>query len=144
MDMSLSVCIAIKQHSCHVYSIFIDACALLIRIEYQQAAWLQMMPVQSRALPDQFKKALYRGEAEAISLSLELPAALLLIDERKGRDEAVRQDLNIMVTLGVLLMARKQHQIADITKEFNYLRQIGFWFIDKLYDKVLALAKNIK
>jgi hypothetical protein len=28
----LSVCIAIKQHSCHVYSIFVDACALLIRM----------------------------------------------------------------------------------------------------------------
>jgi len=45
------------------------------------------------------------GEREAIQLAEEQHADLLLIDERKGRQEAVRRGLRTTGTLGVLLAA---------------------------------------
>lgn len=111
--------------------------------EYQQATWLQVKPIQSSLLSTQLAKDLDKGETEAISLSVDLSADLLLVDERKGRDMAVGQGLKIMGTLGILLMAKQQHQLADISEVLNQLRQIGFWFSNALYDKVLALSERI-
>lgn len=44
-----------------------------------------------------------QGEQEAIQLSLELHANLLLINERKGRLEAARRGIRTTGTLGVLV-----------------------------------------
>jgi hypothetical protein len=47
------------------------------------------------------------GETEAIALAVKMGADLLLIDERKGRAEAIRLGLKTTGLLGVLLEAKK-------------------------------------
>jgi predicted nucleic acid-binding protein len=55
--------------------------------------------------PDSVLQLLDQGEREAIQLALDESADLLLIDERKGRNEAERRGLVTTGTLGVLLAA---------------------------------------
>jgi predicted nucleic acid-binding protein len=66
-------------------------------------AWINVTPV--RSAPDAELAFLGLGEREAIQLAAEHHAALLLIDERKGRLEAKRRGLRTTGTLGVLLSA---------------------------------------
>jgi predicted nucleic acid-binding protein len=65
--------------------------------------WIDVYP--SPAPPDAELSYLGRGEREAIQLAEGLNDSLLLIDERKGRTEALRRGLYTTGTLGVLLAA---------------------------------------
>jgi len=65
--------------------------------------WLEIR--LSSCPPDSELAHLGQGEREAIQLSEELSADLLLIDERDGRQEAKRRGLRTTGTLGVLLSA---------------------------------------
>lgn len=67
--------------------------------------WLDVRLANSQA--DPALAFLDRGEREAIQIALELHADRLLIDEFKGRVEAVRRGLTVTGTLGVLLTAGK-------------------------------------
>ena len=55
-----------------------------------------------------------QGEAEAIALALELPADLLLMDERLGRIEAARFGLQFIGTLGVLIAAKSRGHLREV------------------------------
>lgn len=65
--------------------------------------WIEVHPLLSR--PDNQLSYLGRGESEAIQIAEEHPGSLLLIDERKGRTEALRRGLFTTGTLGILLAA---------------------------------------
>jgi len=54
------------------------------------------------------------GEAEAICLALELRAERLLIDEKLGREIAVREGLAIIGVVGVLAAAKQRQLIPAI------------------------------
>jgi len=62
--------------------------------------WLQTK--QTVTTPDADLSHLDEGEREAIQLAKELKADLLMIDERAGRDEALKRGLPVIGTLGVL------------------------------------------
>ena len=66
-------------------------------------AWLEVCNVTSLLSLD--LAFLDKGEREAIQLAQELNADLLLIDERMGRQEAIRRGLTTTGVLGVLLRA---------------------------------------
>ena len=70
--------------------------------------WLQSLPSwfaikQTIHPPDNVLRLLDQGEGEAIQLAQDERADLLLIDERKGWEEAQRRGLLTTGTLGVLL-----------------------------------------
>jgi predicted nucleic acid-binding protein len=66
-------------------------------------SWIEVHGAPSPA--DAHLSHLGRGEREAIQLAEGLRDSLLLIDERKGRTEALRRGLYTTGTLGVLLAA---------------------------------------
>jgi predicted nucleic acid-binding protein len=78
-------------------------------IEAEEFNWIHKKSLDtSDNLVKALKLELDAGEAEAIALSLEQKADLLLIDERRGRNMAEYYGLNYIGILGVLLLAKKK------------------------------------
>jgi predicted nucleic acid-binding protein len=78
------------------------------------------------------------GEAEAIVLSEQLHADLLLIDENIGREIAKQRGLKIIGVLGILIEAkRKQHILLVKPLIDQLISEINFRISDVLYFEVL-------
>lgn len=107
--------------------------------------WIQIKPLTNSQLANQLQqeRGLDAGEAHAIALALELQADDLLIDERLGRQEAVRLGLSIIGILGVLLVAKQRSLIPQVQPVIDaLLNQAGFRVSPQLYQHVLDLAQE--
>lgn len=110
-----------------------------------QLSWIQAQPLTNSQLANQLQqeRGLDVGEANAIALALELQADDLLIDERLGRQEAVRLGLSIIGILGILLVAKQKSLIPHVRPVMDTLiNQAGFRVSPQLYHRVLALAQE--
>lgn len=91
--------------------------------------WIQSRSLTNAQLADQLQqeRGLDAGEANAIALALELQADDLLIDERLGRQEAVRLGLSIVGILGILVVAKQKRLISQVQPVVDALiNQAGF------------------
>lgn len=107
--------------------------------------WIQSRSLTNAQLADQLQqeRGLDAGEANAIALALELQADDLLIDERLGRQEAVRLGLSIVGILGILVVAKQKRLISQVQPVVDALiNQAGFRVSSQLYQRVLALAQE--
>ncbi|CAD5942321.1 hypothetical protein PCC9214_02006 [Planktothrix tepida] len=81
------------------------------------------------------------GEAEAIVLSLELSADLLLMDERRGRLLAAEYRLKVTGLLGVLLQAKRNGFVLNLKPLLDQLiNQADFRVSQELYTTILQAA----
>ncbi len=103
--------------------------------------WIDQRQLSSAptGLPDM--EALDPGEAEAITLALEIHAQVILLDERLGAKVARRQGLEVVGLLGILLQAKQAGYLAVIAPELERLKtEAGFWLSAALQARVLQLA----
>ena len=78
------------------------------------------------------------GESEAIVLSQEIHADLLLIDERAGAKKAKELGLKTIGLLGVLVKAKELNLITSLKPILHDLEtKAGFWLSAKLKKEVL-------
>lgn len=82
------------------------------------------------------------GERDAIELASELRADLLLMDDREGRSFALRRQLPVTGTLGVLERADVVGLLSDLPLALAHLEASGFYLSAKLRDSVLARYKS--
>ncbi len=109
------------------------------RIEIQKYDWIQVVSLTNRDLFYELIERVDPGEAEAISLSVELAANLLLIDETAGRFEAERIGLEVTGLIGVLIRAKDKGLIQRVEPELiKLVSEAGFWLSEDLIRKVLA------
>ncbi|MFM7885033.1 MAG: DUF3368 domain-containing protein [Microcystis panniformis] len=111
-----------------------------------QSGGIQPQPLTNSELANQLQqeRGLDAGEANAIALALELQADDLLIDERLGRQEALRLGLSIIGILGILLVAKQRSLIPQVQPVMDTLiSQAGFRVSSQLYQRVLALAEEL-
>jgi len=100
--------------------------------------WIQVREVNDQPLVQLLQQTLDKGEAEAITLALELQAKLTLLDEREGRKVAKSLGLKVTGTLGILLRARKSGQLSSLQAVINDLtHKGGFRISQDLLAKVL-------
>ena len=82
-------------------------------------------------------------QANAIALALELQADDLLIDERLGRQEALRLGIPIIGILGILLVAKQRSLIPQVQPVMDALiNQAGFRISPRLYQRILSLSQE--
>lgn len=106
--------------------------------------WIEVVELQNRDVYSLLADTLDPGEAEAIALSLELDADVLLIDEVDGRREAANRGLEVTGLIGVLLEAKRAGLIDLIRPEIDKLvSDAKFWMSPNLIDLALALAHEI-
>jgi hypothetical protein len=115
-------------------------------IEVQTTPWLEVKQVFNRVIVNRLQSEvrLDPGESEAIALSLELKAALLLIDERRGRAEADRLGIKITGLLGILIEAKRKHLIVAVKPLMDSLIATSeFRISPALYNRVLTLVDEL-
>jgi predicted nucleic acid-binding protein len=107
-------------------------------------AWALKLPpwikVQAPSLVDHTLNV-DEGEKEAISLAREVKAVAVLIDDRKGRAEAIRCGLRVAGTIG-LLEAAGQRGLLEFATVIERLRQTNARLDEELIQA--AVARNPK
>lgn len=99
-----------------------------------QPDWLEI--TQTSLTADDALAALDTGEQEAILLAQELHADILLMDDKDGRREAVRRNLAVVGTLGLLDDAAEKG-LLDLTRALASLRRTSFRAAPALFEALL-------
>jgi len=99
--------------------------------------WIIISEVANKQKQAEIEKRLDKGEASSIALALEIKSSILIIDEVKGRKIAKSFDLDIIGTIGVLLLANKKGLIGDVMGTILRLVNRGFRLSDKLIDRLI-------
>jgi len=106
-----------------------------------QASFLAVKMPANQPFVQTLMKTLDEGEAQAISLAVEIHADLLVIDELKGRAIAFQNGLKITGLLGLLVRAKQKGILSKVQPVMDMLRTKANFFISaKLYAQISQLA----
>lgn len=99
--------------------------------------WIKVTAVQSDSrLPALFE--LDRGERDTLLLAAAHPDALVVMDEKLGRNLAEYMGLQVTGTLGVLAKARTMGLIPSFSQAASLMRAQGIFFHQGLVDRIAA------
>lgn len=103
------------------------------------SGWLQVRPVATIA--STIPRELDDGEREAIALAIEIAERRILLDEREARQVAQGLGLQVMGTLGILLLAKSNQIVPQIRPILdNMINVAQYWVSAALYEQVLQQA----
>ena len=77
------------------------------------------------------------GEAEAIALAIEIPDAILIMDDAEGRRVAQSLGLRVTGLLGVLIEAKVRRVIPAVSPLLDQLVAKGLWLSEEMRKSVL-------
>jgi len=107
---------------------------------FQSAPWLRVTNL-SRKIDPLLTSLLDIGEAATISLALQEPAALVLMDEVKGRRVARNvYGLAVIGTGRVRVEARRAALISEVRPLIEQMRAGGYWLADTIVAEILRQA----
>ena len=112
--------------------------------KYLSSDWININTIVNNKLYNELLNQVDEGEAEAIVLSHEMSADLLLIDERKGALLARSLGIKMIGLLGVLLLS-KEKKIIPLVKPFldELISNTTFRINNILYQNVLKQANEL-
>ncbi|MBN1639152.1 MAG: DUF3368 domain-containing protein [Ignavibacteriales bacterium] len=99
--------------------------------------WIIITEVKDKQKQKDLEERLDKGEASSIALALEIGNTTLIIDEIKGRKIAQSFNIDIIGTIGIILLADKKGLISDVTSLILRLVNKGFRLSDKLINKII-------
>lgn len=102
------------------------------------ASWLEVCSVSGKV---NIAPELDDGEREAIQLALEIGIQRVLLDEREARQVAEQLGLQVMGTLGILLLAKQNQTILQVRPLLDAMMdKAQYWVNERLYQQVLQWA----
>jgi len=106
-----------------------------------EAAWVQVKSVQE--MPESIPLELDAGEREVIALALSEQTTRVVLDEKRARKVAQSLKLDVIGTLGILILA-KQNQIIPKVKPLldAMMTEAQYWVNESLYDNVLQAVSE--
>jgi len=111
-------------------------------LEAIASGWLQVYTVS--AIPAEIPAELDQGEREAIALALEISEERILLDEREARQVAQRFGLQVIGTLGILLLAKDNQVIVQVRPLLDEMMSMAqYWVATTLYQQVLRKAGEL-
>ena len=99
--------------------------------------WLAVVPGPEAPDPKLTEAQLDEGELSALSLALSC-SAMVLIDELRGRTVAAQCGLQVVGTLGLLLLARERSLVGALRPLVESLQSSGYFLSRPLIDRVLG------
>lgn len=114
--------------------------------QIRRKRFMRVRAVQNPESADILKRAtgLDRGESEAIVLTDELHADLLLMDEAKGRAVSFQMGFKIMGTIGVLMAAYEENELTaeEVRACVQGLQRTGRHISQKHYQMLLDRLRD--
>ena len=101
--------------------------------------WLCVKPIAGK-VPGELAENLDLGEAEALTLAIELKASLVLLDESSARQHAGSLGLSFTGVLGILRHAKQTGRIASLSDPIARLRKQARFFIGPALEKALLTS----
>jgi predicted nucleic acid-binding protein len=83
--------------------------------------WMKVQKITNTDLFDSFYLNLDKGESEAITLSIEIHPDYILLDDKEARKSAKSLGLNVIGTVGILVLAKKRGLIPCVMEEIEKL-----------------------
>ncbi|MFS1525732.1 DUF3368 domain-containing protein [Microbulbifer sp. 2304DJ12-6] len=102
--------------------------------------WIRVAPINNQTVVSKLTQHLDLRESEAIGLSLELNADVLIIDEVAGPTVAKRLVRSIIGMLGVALEAKKKGHVAQVKPYLDKLCSTDFRLGVDIYKLALTPA----
>jgi predicted nucleic acid-binding protein len=104
--------------------------------------WIKITDVKNIAKQKEIETRLDKGEASSIALALEISDSMLIIDEIKGRKIARSLNIEIIGTIGVLIMANKRGILKDFMGIILKMVNKGFRLSDDIINKLIDKYRN--
>lgn len=108
------------------------------------AGWIVTVEVETSPELASLLKILDDGEAQAILLAEQAQARFLLIDEKRGRKVALRRNLAVVGSGGLLLAAKRKGLVPRIEPILEAMKRNGYRFSTALYHQLLRAAGELE
>lgn len=99
--------------------------------------WIIISQVQNKLKQAEIENKLDKGEASSITLALEIPNSTLIIDELKGRNIAKNLNIEIIGTIGIIILAGKKGIVNDVISVILKLVNNGFRLSNEIIDRII-------
>lgn len=110
-------------------------------IRATNSSWLQVCNVK---LVADIPTDLDAGEREVIALAIELGNSKVLLDEKRARQVAQGLGLQVMGTIGILLLAKNKNIISEVSPLLDaMIDDARYWVSKSLYQKILQQAGEL-
>lgn len=105
--------------------------------------WIKIISPTNKKFQEDLSGFVDYGEASAIALAKEIKIDFLVTDDMQARKLAVKLNLPLIGTLGVLLLAKKHGLINLIRPYLDMIKNTNFRMATDLYETVLKEADEL-
>lgn len=119
-----------------VYGIVLVTPEVAHEVSIPLPQWVEVRAAVKAAHEYPWRREVDLGESSAIALALEIPDAILILDDLAARRVAKRLGLAITGTVGLLVEAKKSGRLPSIKPVLEELQKVSF----RLSDEVVAMA----
>ena len=101
--------------------------------------WIEIR-TPSESQYEMFKEILFdEGESSAFALQLEIPEAILVLDDRDARKLALKLNLKFMGTLGIIKLLKEKGLILSGRQMLDDMKKVGMRLSNELEEDFLRM-----